>query len=359
MLKIERLHSAGDNTHYDYVLRNPKSLLYGTPRFMTLIAKHLKARPGWLVAKRNGEIVGMLPFMEKDGELGPVFNSLAYYGSNGGVIQDRQDDKAKSELISAFYSMAAEANCVSATIITNPLEKDWEFYHKHTGYDLLDERIGQITHFPENISPEDLMTLVQDPRPRNIRHAMREGVIVESSQDNEAIDFLYTTHVANMDAISGLSKKRGFFDLIPKIMTKNEWKIYVAKHQNQSVAALLVFYFNRTVEYFTPVVLEAYRNIQALPLVIYRAMQDMVAAGCKNWNWGGTWLSQTGVYNFKKRWGTTDYPYYYYTRIYNNTVKRQTKETLLEMYPGFYVIPFEKLAGNRKQAVQRDGGAER
>jgi len=345
MLKIDHLYSSGNDSHYQYVYRNPDSLIYGTPRFMSLIGKHLDAEPGWLIAKKNCEIVGLLPFMKKNGPLGPILNSLAYYGSNGGVIQHVKDDEAKAHLISEFYKMAAEEKCISATIISNPLEKDSEFYHKHTCYDLLDERIGQITHFPDEIEPDNLMKIFKNPRPRNIRRAMREGIEVVRSQEEESIKFLYKTHVANIESIGGLSKKKDFFDLIPKIMKKTDWMIYVARLQEQPVAALLVFYFNKTVEYFTPVVLDQYRNTQALSLSIYRAMQDAQASGFKNWNWGGTWLSQTGVYDFKKRWGTTDYPYYYYTRVYDDSVKRQTKEALLEQYPGFYVLPFSQLNG--------------
>jgi hypothetical protein len=344
MIKIECKYSAGDEEHYAYIRRNPKSLLYGTPRFMSLIGRHLGAQPGWLSAKRDEEIVGLLPFMKKDGSLGPVFNSLAYYGSNGGVIQHRRDDDAKTELISTFYRMAEDAKSVSATIITNPLEKDSEFYHKNTGYDLIDERIGQITHLPDSKNPEELMGLFQDPRPRNIRRALREGVVIERRQDGDALDFLYKTHVANIEAIGGLSKRRAFFELVPEVMKESDWSIYLAKLNGKPIAALLVFYFNQTVEYFTPVVVESYRNLQALSLVIYKAMQDAVSNGFSNWNWGGTWLSQRGVYDFKKRWGTTDYRYYYYTRIYNDVVKKQKKEILLEMYPGFYVVPFSQIA---------------
>lgn len=344
MIKIECNFSAGDEEHYDYIRQNPNSLLYGTPRFMSLIGHHLEAQPGWLSAKRDEEVIGLLPFLKKDGMLGPVFNSLAYYGSNGGVIQHRQDPEAKAELISTFYEMARETKSVSATIITNPLEKDAEFYHRNTGYDLLDERIGQITHFPVSKSPEDLMGLFQDPRPRNIRRALREGVVVETRHDYDALDFLYKTHIANIQAIGGLSKQRTFFELIPEVMKESDWSIFLAKLNNEPIAALLVFYFNQTVEYFTPVIVESYRNLQALSLVIYKAMQDAIGKGFSNWNWGGTWLSQSGVYDFKKRWGTTDYRYYYYTRIYNEAVKRQKKETLLGMYPGFYVLPFSQIS---------------
>jgi len=61
-----------------------------------------------LVARRNGDILGLLPFLQRDGMFGPVFNSLAYYGSNGGVIQVIQDTESKSSLIDSFYTLAAQ-----------------------------------------------------------------------------------------------------------------------------------------------------------------------------------------------------------------------------------------------------------
>ncbi len=340
MIDIEYIKTAGDDSFADYVRLNTNSLLYSTPRYMTLIAKHLNAQPGWLIAKRENKMVGMLPFIKKNGDLGPVFNSLAYYGSNGGVVQNKKDDEAKATLIRSFYTMANEEKAASATIITNPLEQDSDFYFKNAQYDHIDKRIGQITHFPKFITPDDLITLFKDPRPRNIRKALREGIVIEPHQDNETLEFLYTTHVANMKSIGGIEKKRDFFYSIPQIMNKSDWVIYLAKLSNKSVAALLIFYFNKTIEYFTPVVLEEYRNTQALSLIIYKAMQDAIIRGFSNWNWGGTWLTQNSVYDFKKRWGTIDYPYYYFIKLFNTTLIKQTKEEILKKYPGFYVLPF-------------------
>ena len=71
--------------------------------------------------------------------------------------------------------------------------------------------------------------------------------------------------------------------------------VYIGSRDDQPIAALLVFYFNGTAEYFTPVIKSEHRNTQALALVIYEAMKDAVSQkGCKNWNWGGTWLNQGG-----------------------------------------------------------------
>ena len=100
------------------------------------------------------------------------------------------------------------------------------------------------------------------------------------------------------------------------------------------------FYFNKTVEYFTPADFIRHRRTQALALVIYEAMKDAMKKGYKNWNWGGTWLSQDGVYDFKKRWGTTEHPYFYYTQIFNQGNYFSKKSFLTSDYRGLYVVPF-------------------
>ena len=79
--------------------------------------------------------------------------------------------------------------------------------------------------------------------------------------------------------------------------------------------------------------------------VIFEAMQDAARRGCRNWNWGGTWLSQGGVYDFKSRWGARDVPYHYYVRLHARgaALARLSREELLAEYPYFYVLPFSAL----------------
>ena len=189
-----------------------------------------------------------------------------------------------------------------------------------------------------------MIKIFDDPRPRNIRRALKEGVQVSSGNEKVSVEFLYKVHVENMPAIGGVYKSWEFFDKLLMVRSRGLWWVYLWSRDDQPIAALLVFYFNGTAEYFTPVIISEHRNTQALALVIYEAMKDAVSQkGCKNWNWGGTWLSQGGVYDFKKRWGTSDYPYYYYTKLFNERVRSSSKEVLLKDYPGFFVLPFTEL----------------
>jgi len=72
-------------------------------------------------------------------------------------------------------------------------------------------------------------------------------------------------------------------------------------------------------------------------------MQDAVSQGYKLWNWGGTWVNQDGVYAFKKRWGSVETIYYYYTKIYDDSILSLTREKITDEYPYWFIVPFERL----------------
>ena len=72
-------------------------------------------------------------------------------------------------------------------------------------------------------------------------------------------------------------------------------------------------------------------------------MVDNANKKFKWWNWGGTWLSQDGVYRFKSRFGAIDKEYKYYIKVNNQDIYNSTKEYLLSEYGNFYTVPFERL----------------
>ena len=60
-----------------------------------------------------------------------------------------------------------------------------------------------------------------------------------------------------------------------------------------------------------------------MSLIIFEAMKDAIKRGQRNWNWGGTWLSQKASMTLKK-WGI-DYPYHYFIKVYDNDLKNFQK----------------------------------
>jgi hypothetical protein len=177
-----------------------------------------------------------------------------------------------------------------------------------------------------------------------IRKGEKSGIEWNISDDRKDLDFLIDTHRENVGKLGGIYKDKNFFEIvIDNFLPGKEYKLFVAYLDGRPIAALLLFYFNKTVEYFTPVIKEEYRSLQPLSKLIYEGMKDALKDGYKHWNWGGTWKAQEGVYRFKKRWGTSDYPYFYYTKIYDKGLLDLSKEELLSEYPHFFVLPFDKL----------------
>ena len=339
------------NTFEEYtkfIARNKNFLWYVSLSYKDLFTEYLDANPLYYIITINQKIVGCLPLFEKpNAQYGAILNSLPYYGSNGAFLLDEcLNHDERNEVMSMLLKNVlkySELNSIAAlSIITSPLDEfSSQFLESNFNFTYKDYRIGQLT--PLSKSKESLLQTFSNPRPRNIRKAIKSNVRIRQSNSRDDVDFLIETHQSNMHSIGGKPKEASFFNLIFSKEAKLDHKLYIAEIDGKKVAGLLLFYFNETVEYFTPCTLHEFRNSQPSSLLIYEAMRDAVEDGFSFWNWGGTWEEQKGVYDFKKKWGATDKKYYYYTKIFNEKITGLSINNLLDLFPNFYTMPFKNL----------------
>jgi hypothetical protein len=339
--------------YQEFILRDPHTLFYASLAYRTLLQELLDAESVYLVARDERQrVCGILPaFVLQPVAHAPVINSLPFFGSNGGIIARDNSGETTRGLLASFNALAERRGCVSSTIITSPFVSDLSAYEQCSGYHFKDARTGQITVLPNDASDAGTALMAMfHPKCRNaIRKAQRLPLRVDKRFDSEAVRFISDTHRANLREIGGLAKSPKFFELVRlRMQAGPEFAIYLASMRERPVAGILLFYFNRTVEYFTPVIEREYRSSQALSLAIFEAMQDATQAGYRFWNWGGTWATQDGVYDFKSRWGTTDYPYYYFTRVLDRSVLENRPADLAARYPNSYVVPYSALVDGNK-----------
>lgn len=332
-----------------------KHILYTSLVYRNFLKKILLgAEEQYLLAFDQGALAGALPAFSFEGKYGTVINSLPFYGSNGGILTAPGIENAsivKRELMDAFNELAVEKKAVATTIISNPLEPDQEFYETYSGYSLMDERIGQITHLPSVTGTsqdigEALMGLYHSKTRNMVRKSQKFEFVVAHSEDDTVLETLYILHTDNLQSIGGRSKPWCVFSAIRDTFRYNdEYRIYYAECDGRIVATLLLFYYNKTVEYFTPAVHIDFRSKQPMSLLIFEAMRDACKAGFKYWNWGGTWLTQEGVYLFKRRWGAIDLHYKYFIKenYTSGVLRNKNKDDLMKYYGFFYIIPFSKI----------------
>jgi hypothetical protein len=332
---VSRLAPTDEPDYTAFLTARPEALLYYGLPYRDFLADLLQCSPVYWIARRQGQITGVLPMMERDGPWGRVINSLPFFGSHGGVLA--ADDQSSQALYDRYAESVAAPGVVAATWIDHPHPAPEAAAPPHT---LVDERIGQMTP----LTPDEgaMLALIDSSARRNIKRALAAGVTVEI--DNSQIAFLEEVHRSNMLDIGGNPKTPAFFQAFPRHFKAGaEFRIYVARQAGEAVAALLLFYFGRTVEYFTPVTLAVARSDQPMAAILHQAMLDAAREGYAQWNWGGTWLTQEGVWRFKKKWGAQEKPYRYYIKLNDRSLLKRTPAELSAAYPGFYVVPFDQL----------------
>jgi hypothetical protein len=355
-IEVELLTPSQEACYENLIQAVEYSLLYSSLKYRNFLKRILgNSQDLYLVAYESGRMVGAIPsFVKYNSNYGNILNSLPFYGSNGGMIVSPKaiDSKAvKQSLLDAFHSLAVENSVISSTLISNPLNADIEFYETYSRYTLQDERIGQVISLPNRWSTEielqnALMGMFHQKTRNAVRKAQKSQLIVRHSNSLEALQSLASLHQQNMIAVGGLPKPWSVFMSIREIFTYDQdYRVYLAEKDGIIIAALLIFFYHRTAEYYTPATCTDFRIYQPMSLLVYEAMQEAARRGCKYWNWGGTWLTQSGVYLFKSRWGTQDLPYYYYICEYQKSghLRQLTAKEIANEYLYFYVLPFKIL----------------
>jgi len=342
---------------YDtFVLSVDSSLLFASWRYRVFLQRVVpRAYPRYVGAWNNGKLVGVLPLFVVTGEYGSVVNSLPFYGSNGACIVQQQAGQAeiKQALLREYRDICDDVDAVTSSIVTNPLMRDASFYDEQLDYTYREQRIGQVTVLPGTEeaghgTEEALMASLHSKTRNCIRKGMKSGISVRKSTSEDDMRQLLDLHDRGMKAIGGRAKDWAVFKTIRDVFCPGrDYTLYIGERGGETVAALLLLYWNHTVEYFVPASLDECRIYQPMSLLIYRAMADAIVQGYRNWNWGGTWLSQSGVYQFKRRWGSEDLPYFYYTKVSNRQILHLDEETILAEYPNVFVCPFGQLKGSR------------
>lgn len=316
------------------------SLIYTTPEFVNFIQRMEQCEAEWWLAYERGRLVGCAPLLSKTGPLGRVSNSLPYFGSNGYPVSP--SDSVVQELARSIRAnVVSDPNLISWVTVMNPFRPATSATAKAFGLPR-DTRISQFLSI-EDRGADDLLSTFDSQRRRNIAKAVRCGVVIKSNRTQEALEFLARAHEEGMQRIGGRVKPLLAFQTLVDCLVGSQWNLSLALHKGEPIAGLLTLRHGDIVEYFTPAVLNAYRDTQALSLLIFEEMAKYAASGAKIWNWGGTWLSQTGVYEYKRRWGSDELDYHYF--VCEGPAANRFQGQLSahrRSYGNFYVLPFHE-----------------
>lgn len=280
---------------------------------------------------QDDKLQGIFPYaIFKDDDLGTCVNSLPFYGSHGGPIS--LNSEAKENLFTDFFKDISELDPSFTTVIENPFFPLDDEVFKDNGFVVEDDRIGQFTFLPKKI----------DDFHQKTRNAIRKGQKIQLTIDRKINEkswiWMQEVHAKSITRLGGKPKSKKIFDALRKNFG-DKIELWTGSLGDDLITGVVIIKYENTIEYFTPVTEEKYRDSQALSALICNLIERFSMEGFKLWNWGGTWRSQEGVYRFKNRWGAEDMVYRYFNRK-KDDISEECLEQFKEKFPYFYLCKY-------------------
>jgi hypothetical protein len=330
------------------------ALVYPHPSFIDFLVLATGGTARVIVCEQAGEVRGALPYLTLEAPgIGRVINSLPWWGSHGGCVLDPHSPDAceiRRQLLEHFKAELSGPDLLSATVILPHVEEAHSaLYNSILLPAAMDHRIGQITELPWDARTDESLMGTFSQKTRNlVRKSLKQGFTEQVDDGDAAWDYLHRIHTHNIEVLGGTPKPRSHFESMRTTLPADMRRLSLAMDGETPVAALLVLYGGRTVEYVTPAVDVSARSRQPLSFLIWQAMVDALGRGMKRWNWGGTWIAQHSLHRFKAGFGAQDHRYSYFVVAREDGIAtlRAYRAQLGRLFPYFYTYPYASLDTN-------------
>ena len=335
------LFQANDQLSYDSS-KIDNGLIYYSSKYRDFLKSILNAESHYLI---NGEAKSpkvLFPMFVKDGPYGLIANSLPFFGSHGSPVVDGSQEISVLDVLRECEKQVLEKNWSAITIVENPFATIPDsVLRKLKLLRQIDTRMSQVTHAGSDIpfSLEELMKRFHVKMRNAIRKGAASGQEVLTCDSNADWSFLINEHQKSIRLMGGVPKGIDVFDALRAVFGE-DLQLHCGFVNGQHVSALLTIRYQNSIEYFIPVTDARYRSAQVLPHLIATVMLSEFQKGMQFWNWGGTWLSQSGVHQFKARFDAISRPYRY-IHWSKPELAGCESEVLKEAYGLFYVRKFD------------------
>lgn len=305
----------------------------------------------WIVLKEDNNIVAALPCFTKKSDIGLAYCSLPFFGPNAGIICDFTHPDAKiwhELLIKEAIKEAADSNAWSISFYTPLKFSQFTWYEENLGSDVL--VVDKFTQHLTIKNPINWDSKIQ----YDIRKAQKAGLKVVENPSNDHKEQFWNLYLKNCSDYDIPAKPQICLDMIlNNMLPKGLAQFFVAidsGNNNKVIAGILNLISKKTVSYYIPAYDVNYRTHQPMALLIDHAVNDASKKGCSLWNWESSPSRESGVYNYKKRWGSEESTYKIYIKLikHNDEFQKYKKEVFLSKFPYYYVYPFDLLNNQLK-----------
>ena len=286
---------ANDVPRWDaFVLTHPKATFFHRAGWQRVIEQAFGHRTHFLLAEREGAIVGVLPLAEINSRLfGHSLGSLPFC-AYGGIVAD--DDAAQQALDQAAQALALQLK-VGALEYRNQTAQ-------HADWPTKDLYVT----FKKAIAPETEANMNAIPRKQRamVRKGIKAGLSGEIDADTARF---FQAYSASVHRLGTPVFSRKFFRLL-KDEFGDDCEVLIIVLNGELIASVMSFYFRDEVLPYYGGGVDAARAVAGNDFMYWELMRRACERGLKVFDFGRS-KRGTGSFDFKKNWGFEATPLHY------------------------------------------------
>ncbi|HKQ48196.1 MAG TPA: GNAT family N-acetyltransferase [Phycisphaerae bacterium] len=352
----------------------PASFAQQTIGWRNVIAPIGPDVPLFLGSRRNNRLLGVLPAYKYDGPLGSILTTCPQAGALGGVacLPNENAPAIYQALLGAFVELAKEKGCATATVITNPFWPDHELYQRFFAADFSLQNSCQVLDLETGVTATGEFPQADTNVLRNLKKAQGGELVMDEGQSEPNVAEWYEIHAARHTEIGATPLPREMFmgalrEMVPRDKARFFF-VRLKEAPHTMVAGGFYVYHGQVIDALMPSIRTEFSKLSPNFLMAAHTIRWAKARGLRYYNWQAS-PPGSGVYRFKKQWGSRDATYYICTKV-TGDISPFTSTTVAfvrEAYRWHYVMPFDRIGvapgggpaeSSREGAWQALAGAE-
>ncbi len=286
----------------------------------------------------DNKLRAILPGFIKKSDLGVVYSSMPFFGPNAGILALPGFETIEVHQVLIEYLvkyLSGLPGMLSASFYTPFLSEKSEWYKQLLQADYTVDKTTQYL---------EIQNIEWTPKIKyDLRKADKLGLVISTEITDDAVDRLYSIYIQNCTDYSIPPKPRECINALATASKNGEnVDFYFAIAGNEIVGGLIVLYSESTISYYLPCALDSARTLQPTTVMIDKCFRHAKQKGLRYWNWEASPGMGSGVYQFKKKWGslTSEYKIFIKTFQPKEVFEKLGKAKISKEFPYFFVFPF-------------------
>ncbi|MBP8231206.1 MAG: FemAB family PEP-CTERM system-associated protein [Rhizorhabdus sp.] len=294
-----------------YVADHPEASVFHRPGWSVAVERSCGQAAHYLVARREGELCGVMPLSEVHSPLfGRALVSAGFAVGGGPIAEDRDTADALAE---TAWALAGRLSCPSLELRGGTVPDDPAWHVEQ----------GVYAGFVRSLADDDERELLAIPRKQRaeVRRALGFDLTVGIGRDEADRRAHYAVYAESVHNLGTPVFPRALFDAVLDAFP-DDADILTVRREGKPLASVLSLYHKGAVlPYWGGGTADA-RTWRANDLMYYSLMLHARKRGGRRFDFGRSKFG-TGAFAFKKNWGFEPQPLAYAVRTADGQAPRQ------------------------------------